>query len=125
VTSPIGKGSINVIAALRSGLSSILFGTFAFLAVSLAAVGIYGLTSYSVSQRTQEVGIRVALGAQQGEILRLIVGQHLGRSHFFWLSWLSRLVISQRAGPRALTRWSPCVTSDYVASGMHGGGGRR
>jgi predicted permease len=61
----------------RPHVLAFLFGTFAFLALTLAAVGIYGLISYSVSQRTQEVGIRVALGAQQGDILRLIVGQGL------------------------------------------------
>ena len=52
-----------------------LFGLFGLIGVALAAVGIYGVTAFAASQRTQEIGIRMAMGAQRSDILRLMLGQ--------------------------------------------------
>ena len=65
----------NSIGSQRFSLA--LFGAFAAVALLLAAIGLYGLVAYTVSQRTEEIGLRLALGARPSDVLRLIVRQAL------------------------------------------------
>jgi putative ABC transport system permease protein len=74
-----------------------LFGAFSVSALLLALVGIYGVVAYSISLRTQEIGIRMAMGGQRADILRLVLGQGLGM--------IVGGVVLGLAGALALTRF--------------------
>jgi len=91
----------------RARLSVWLFGLFAALAAALAAAGLYGVMSYAVSQRRQELGLRMALGAEAGDVMRLVVGEGI-KLTFVGLALgliaafaLSRFIVSQLFGVAA------------------------
>ena len=82
----------NSVTAYLHRCAAWLVGAFASLALLLSVVGLYGVIAYSVRQRTREIGVRMALGAQRAGIYRLILkqaGRLIGLGS--WLGWLGRL----------------------------------
>jgi len=75
----------------------LLIGSFATVALLLAAIGVFGVVAYVVTQRTREIGIRMALGAGVAHVLRLILGESLG--------WVLVATIVGLGGAWALTRY--------------------
>ncbi len=83
----------------RPRFNALLLGASAAIALSLALIGVYGVMSYSVARRTREIGIRRALGAQRGDVLRLV----LGRAALLVLTGLAIGVLGAFAVTRVLT----------------------
>src|SRR5262249_4250213 len=94
-------------SASEDRLNAMLLGTFGFIALLLAAVGIFGVLSYLVTQKTREIGIRMALGARPSEVLGMVVAEGMGMTgvglviglaaSFGVTRWLSNLLYGVKA----------------------------
>jgi putative ABC transport system permease protein len=90
------------ISLFPARLGALLLGVFGLLALSIATIGIYGVISYGVSERTREMGIRMALGARASDVLRLVISQGM---------WLVAIGIALGA---ALALLSTSVLKSYL-----------
>ena len=122
-------GIMTLDAALAQGrwmfqVIGTMFATFAFIALALSAVGLYAVTAYSVSQRTQEIGVRMALGAQatqvwwlilRGAIVQLAIGLTIGIAGGFGVGKLLSSILVQSASRDAVTLASIAVLLVFVS----------
>jgi predicted permease len=105
------------IAVAQPRLYLVLIASFAGTAMLLAALGLYGVLAYAVGQRTREIGIRLALGAKRGEVLRMVMMQ-AGRLAVAGVAiGLSVAVVASRALRSQLFQIAPTDTLTYVAVG--------
>jgi putative ABC transport system permease protein len=95
-------------------LFGMMFATFGAIALLLASVGVYGVLSYSVSQRTQEIGVRVALGAERRDVMRLIVGYGLRLAAFGVLFGLAGAFAAARVIRTQLYNVTPTDPVSFV-----------
>jgi ABC-type antimicrobial peptide transport system permease subunit len=99
-------------------VSMVLLVAFASLAVVLAAIGVYGVLAFSVTQRRREIGTRMALGAGPRDVLRLVVGQGLGMTGLGVLIGLAGALLLGRFASALLfgvTPWDPATLAGVTA----------
>jgi len=103
-------------ALARPRFNLLLFGGFALLALSLAAIGIYGVVSYLVTQRTREIGIRMALGARAADVLRLVLWEGMAPVILGGIAGMFLTIAATRAIRRMLFGVSPLDAISFAAA---------
>ena len=98
--------------------SMLLLGLFAGIAVFLAAVGLYGVVGYTVSQRTQEIGVRIAMGAQRGQVLGLVVGGGMKLAVAGVLIGVAGALLLSRLIEKMLFEITPLDAVSYLSTSM-------
>jgi putative ABC transport system permease protein len=102
----------------RPRAMSVLVGVFALVALALAAVGVYGVMAYSVRERTQEIGVRMALGATAASVFRLVLGQALRLTVIGVAAGLLAAALLTRLLERLLYDVEPLDPSTFVATAL-------
>jgi putative ABC transport system permease protein len=98
--------------------SAELIGAFSMLALVLAAIGVYGVIAYWVAQRTRELGIRMALGAQPADLMRLVVGRGVRLAGFGVIAgWIAALAMGPllRSQLYGISAFDPLVFASVPA----------
>jgi len=102
----------------RSRLYALLLGVFAAVAVTLAAVGLYGVMAYSVAQRTREIGVRMALGARRGDVMGQVVRQGLAMTVIGLAFGLSAASLAMRYLQGLLFGLTPLDPGTFLAASL-------